>query len=407
MSRATLRRRLSRAIPVAAISLLWPLLPPTSPAAATPHHVVPLDELRVRTTQVATLSRPTSIAPLPDGRLLITEKSGTVRAYHPETGLAPRPVLDLRDRVSETENERGLLGIAVPRNFWWSGVVYVAYTRESDEAVTLSRIRLRDGAERVILAQPHATFGNHNGGHLEFGKDGFLYLGIGDGGSGGDPFNAGQDRDTWLGKILRIDVSRSCGHRPYCVPRDNPFVGVPGTKPEIWSWGLRNPWGFSFDPADGSLWIGDVGQGRFEEINHIGRHQGGANFGWSCMEGPAVFDETRCDPDADYTAPVFHYRSGTEGCSVIGGRVYRGERFAELAAGTYVASDYCSNTAFAVRANRDGTHTSGRIGTFPPFATAFGVDRAGELYMVNDDFNEDRGGLHAITFEHLPSATSS
>nr|CTQ97027.1 hypothetical protein [Kibdelosporangium sp. MJ126-NF4] len=371
---------------------MWPVV-----SSATTRQV-PLEQLRVRNVEVATgLSRPTSIAPLPDGRLLITEKRGTIRVFHPRSGLAEKPVLDIRDRVSETENERGLLGLAIAADFPRSGTIYVAYTRKSDEAVTLSRFRLGTGAEQVLLAQEHAEFGNHNGGNLAFGSDGFLYFGIGDGGAGGDPFNSGQNRNTLLGKILRLDVSRACGPLAYCVPRDNPFVGVPGTRAEIWAWGLRNPWKFSFDKANGSLWIGDVGQGRFEEVDHIGARQGGVNFGWSCMEGPVVFDETRCDPAAKYTAPVFHYLSGTEGCAVIGGHVYRGQRFANLAGGTYLATDYCRGTAYAVRANPDGTHSSATIGEFPPDVSALGVDSRGEFYMV-DDF---AGKLYSLVFERV------
>jgi glucose/arabinose dehydrogenase len=374
------------------------LVPMVPAANAAEPRAVPLGELRIRNTELATgLDRPTSIAPLPDGRLLITEKRGTIRVFDRRSGLAANPVLDIQDRVSETENERGLLGLAVPADYARSRTVYVAYTRVSDEAVTLSRIQLATGAEEVLLTQQHSEFGNHNGGHLEFGSDGFLYLGIGDGGGGGDPLLSGQNRNTLLGKILRLDVSRKCGSLAYCVPRDNPFVGVAGARAEIWAWGLRNPWQFSFDKADGSLWIGDVGQGRFEEVDHIGARQGGANFGWSCMEGPNVFDATRCDPKARYTGPVFNYLSGTEGCAVIGGHVYRGTRFANLAGGTYVATDYCSGTAFAVRANRDGTHTSATIGTLPTDITAMGVDNKGELYIVDDIL----GKLYTLTFERV------
>jgi glucose/arabinose dehydrogenase len=395
MSRPTLRRALSCVLPAVAIASLLPMV---ASASATQPREVPLAELRVRNTVIASgLSRPTAIAPLPDGRLLITEKRGTIRAFDRRTGLATKPVLDIQDRVSETENERGLLGLAVPADFANSRTIYVAYTRSSDEAVTLSRIRLATGREEVLLAQQHSEFGNHNGGNIAFGSDGFLYLGIGDGGFSGDPLATGQNRNTLLGKVLRLDVSRKCGRLAYCVPKDNPFVGVAGTRAEIWAWGLRNPWRFSFDPADGSLWLGDVGQGRFEEVNHIGARKGGVNFGWSCKEGPIVFDQTRCDPNAVYTEPVFHYLSGTEGCAVIGGHVYRGQRFANLARGTYIATDYCSGTAFAIRANPDGTHTSATIGTFPFDVTALGVDNRGELYMV-DDF---AGRLHALTFERV------
>ncbi|ONI90140.1 glucose/sorbosone dehydrogenase-like protein [Actinosynnema sp. ALI-1.44] len=393
MSRPTLRRALSFVLPVATAATLWSVIPSAS-AAQT--REVPLDELRVVNTEVASgLSRPNSIAALPDGRLLITEKRGTIRAYDRRTGLAAKPVLDIQDRVSETENERGLLGVAIPADFARSRTIYVAYTRKSDEAVTLSRFRLATGKEEVLLAQQHTEFGNHNGGNLAFGKDGFLYFGIGDGGGGGDPLNSGQNKNTLLGKILRIDVNRACAPLAYCVPRDNPFVGVANARAEIWAWGLRNPWKFSFDPADGSLWIGDVGQGRFEEVDHIGARQGGVNFGWPCMEGPSVFDETRCDPNTRYTGPVFNYLSGTEGCAVIGGHVYRGQRFANLARGVYLATDYCSGTAFAVRPNRDGTYASAPIGTFPMDSSAIGVDNRGEFYLV-DDF---AGKLYALTFQ--------
>lgn len=356
-----------------------------APADAGGGRGVPLEELQVTTREVAAdLTRPTSIAGLPDGRLLITEKPGRIRVYDPRTGLSPTPVLDISNRINESEAERGLLGLALAPDYARTRNVYVAYTGLPDGAVTLSRLKLTTGAEQVLLTQEHAEFANHNGGHVTFGPDGYLYLGIGDGGSGGDPFGSGQNLNTLLGKILRIDVSRTCGALPYCVPRGNPFVGVSGARPEIWAWGLRNPWKFSFDKADGSLWIADVGQGRFEEIDHIGGRDGGVNFGWSCMEGPIVFDETRCDPAVDLTDPVFHYRSGAEGCAVIGGGVYRGQRYAALAAGTYLSADFCNMTARALRQNRDGTYTGATIGAFPEYPTAFGTDNRGELYVVTD-----------------------
>ncbi|OLF05743.1 glucose/sorbosone dehydrogenase-like protein [Actinophytocola xinjiangensis] len=366
-------------------------------SATAQHRVPPLDQVRAGTTQIAAgLVRPTSITGIGDGRLLITEKPGLVRVYDPRRGVADDPVLDITDRVNESENERGLLGLAPAPNFTRSKVVYAAYTRLPDGAVTLSRFNLATGAEQVLLTQEHAEFANHNGGNVAFGADGYLYLGIGDGGSGGDPFGSGQNLDTLLGKIIRIDVRSACGDLPYCVPGDNPFVGVEGARAEIWSWGLRNPWKFSFDRADGSLWIGDVGQGRAEEIDHIGARQAGVNFGWSCMEGPHVFDETRCEATQDYTEPVFHYRSGVEGCAVIGGHVYRGARYDDLVGGTYIAGDYCSATAWAVRANRDGTYTSAAIGTFPEFLTAIGTDSRGEQYLT-----DEQGTLHRITFTEV------
>lgn len=364
---------------VTALSLLT-----AGPATASRHRPVPLEALTVTTTNLVPfgLQRPVAIAGVPDGRLLIVEKQGTVRAYDPTDGLAADPVLDIRDRVDVSGNERGLLGIAPAWNFAWTSTVYIAYTALPDHTVTLSRIRLGDPAsEQILLTQPHAEFPNHNGGQLAFGRDGYLYWSIGDGGSAGDPFGSGQNLGTLLGKIMRIDVNRTCGDKPYCVPPDNPFVHVPGARPEIWLYGGRNPWRFSID-RDNSLWIGDVGQGTREEIDHVKR--GGANLGWSCREGTTVFNPDRCDPTATYTEPIFDYQSSVEGCAVIGGMVYRGREFAGLAAGTYVATDYCSNTAWAIRANPDGTYSHAEIGQFPTQVTSFGTDRAGELYVVND-----------------------
>lgn len=384
-----------RTVLLAAALLVTALaLPGSAGAAPPPGRGVPLDQLVAGTEQVAFgLRRPTAIAGVPDGRLLITEKRGTVRAYHPDTGLAPEPLLDLTDRIDSIDNERGLLGLAPAPDFTASGVVYVAYTSLRDGELTLSRVPL--GAperEQVLLTQEHAEFGNHNGGQLAFGRDGRLYWSLGDGGGAADPLRSGQDLTTLLGKIVRLDVSRACAPRAYCVPPDNPFVRVPGARPEIWVFGLRNPWKFSVDPADGSLWVGDVGQGAREEVNHLRPWQGGANLGWSCREGSTVFDADRCLPGARYTGPVFEYATSLEGCSVIGGHVYRGARYADLARGTYLATDYCSATVWAVRA-RPGGYDSATVGTFPGQVTAFGADAAGELYVVNDL----PGGLHRVT----------
>ncbi len=398
MSRRHLRRGLSLAAALAALVLTGPLLPAASSTETQGHHRgVPLDELTATATEVATgLQNPTAITALNDGtgRVLVVEKRGVVRAFHPRTGLAARPVLDISAQVDGASVERGLLGLAIAKD----QRVYVAYTRKSDSAVTVSRVRLDTGQLTELLTQPHSDFPNHNGGQLSFGKDGFLYLGIGDGGGGGDPFLTGQRLDTLLGKIIRIDVNRACSPLRYCIPSSNPFVRTAGARGEIWSYGLRNPWKFSFDAADGSLWIGDVGQGRFEEVDHIAATKGGVNFGWSCKEGPVVFNEEQCKDGVTYTDPVFHYISGAEGCAVIGGHVYRGKRYASLAAGTYVATDFCRGTAYAVRRNADGTYSSATIGQFPGDSTTFGTDQNGELYLAD----ENPGRLHRISFSHTP-----
>ncbi|WP_461017121.1 PQQ-dependent sugar dehydrogenase [Streptomyces daliensis] len=375
---------------------------PASATEAADTGRVPLAEVTATTTQVASgLRRPTAVVAPDDGtdRLFVVEKPGRVRVYHPETGLAEEPLLDLTSRIDSSANERGLLGIALAPDFAESQELYLAYTALPDGAVTLARQRLDGSDPEVLLSQEHAEYGNHNGGQLAFGPDGYLYWAIGDGGGSGDPFRSGQRLDTLLGKILRLDVSRSCGDLAYCVPKDNPFVGKEGARGEIWLYGVRNPWRFSFDRADGSLWIGDVGQGRWEEIDHLARGEGGKNLGWSCYEGWEVFDETHCLPGEKHTAPVFTYSPYTGGCSVIGGTVYRGKEYADLVGGTYLATDYCSNTVWALRSDGEGGYEQAEIGEMPTQVTSFGATVDGELYVVNDL----PGGLHRVSFDKRTS----
>jgi glucose/arabinose dehydrogenase len=367
--------------------------PPTADAAAA----VPLPSLKATTTQVASgLRRPTALAAPDDGsgRLFITEKGGTVRVYHPDTGLASTPLIDITSAIDESGNERGLLGIALPADFAKSHTMYLAYTAKPDGAVTLGRYRLDEARLEPLLSQPHAEFSNHNGGQLAFGPDGKLYWSIGDGGGSADPLRSAQRLDTLLGKILRIDVSRACAPLAYCVPGDNPFVGRAGARPEIWLYGLRNPWRFSFDAADGSLWIGDVGQGRWEEIDHLAPGRGGLNLGWSCYEGLEKFEGGNCPPGEEYTKPIFTYSPYTGGCSVIGGHVYRGSRYAGLVGGTYIATDYCSSTIWAIRPDGRGGYEQGEIGEMPTQVTTIGTTVDGEFYVVNDL----PGGLHRVSF---------
>lgn len=386
-------------------ALLMTPLPAAGTAAAAASHTraVPLAELTVVSEQVASgLRRPIAITGLPDGRMLIAEKNGTVRAYHPDTGLAAEPVLDLTARIDTSDNERGLLGITPAPNFARTGILYVAYTSLPAGALTLARVHI--GAPerlKVLLTQQHAEYGNHNGGQVAFGRDGYLYWSLGDGGHANDPFKAGQDLGTLLGKIVRIDVNRACGAKSYCVPSDNPFVGRAGARPEIWVYGLRNPWRFSIDRADNSLWIGDVGQGLVEEVNHIRPSQRGANLGWSCREGTPVFDPQQCRSGGRYTDPVFEYDHFNGNCSVTGGVVYRGSRTPE-ARGTYIASDYCSTLAFAVRPRPAGGYESATIGNLPTQPTAFGTDVHGELYVLSDL----PGWLNRVRFEVIERSSA-
>jgi glucose/arabinose dehydrogenase len=391
------------ALLLATLTLLPAATPPSAAAATvdttTDTATVPLPSLSTTTTQVASgLRRPTAIAAPDDGtgRLFITEKPGTVRVYHPDTGLDRTPLVDIAAAVDQSGNERGLLGIALPADFADSQDLYLAYTALPDGAVTLARYGLDESRLEVLLSQEHAEFSNHNGGQLAFGPDGNLYWGIGDGGGSADPLRAGQRLDTLLGKILRIDVSRACAPLPYCVPGDNPFAGASGdAREEIWLYGLRNPWRFSFDGADGSMWIGDVGQGRWEEIDHLPAGQGGLNLGWSCYEGLERFTAGDCVPGETYTEPVFTYSPYTGGCSVIGGHVYRGRQYADLVGGTYIATDYCSSTVWALRPDGSGGYEQAEIGEMPTQVTSIGTTVDGEFYVVNDL----PGGLHRVSFQ--------
>jgi glucose/arabinose dehydrogenase len=400
------RRRPAATLAGLLVLTLSAFLSPSGTAAGAPAtRQVPLAELTVVTEQVAFgLQRPVAITGLPDGRMLIAEKNGTVRAYHPDTGLAADPVLDLTARVDTSDNERGLLGITPAPNFARTGMLYVAYTSLPAGTLTLARVPL-GAPERlqVLLTQEHAEYGNHNGGQVAFGRDGYLYWSTGDGGGANDPFKSGQNLGTLLGKIVRIDVNRACGAMPYCVPADNPFVRTPGARPEIWLYGLRNPWRFSIDPVDNSLWIGDVGQGLVEEVDHIRPSQRGANLGWSCREGTPVFDATQCRPGVRLTDPVFEFEHFmTDSCSVIGGVVYRGSRTPE-AWGTYVASDYCAPRVYAVRPKPRGGYENAVIGNFPTQPTAIGTDVHGELYVLSDL----PGWLSKVRFERVPPASAS
>ena len=280
----------------------------------------------------------------------------------------------------------GLLGLAFHPDFAQNGRFFVDYT-DLDGNTVVSEFGLRpDGygdpdSERFLfgIEQP---FPNHNGGMLAFGSDGYLYIGTGDGGSGGDPMGNGQNVATLLGKILRIDIDSG---DPYAIPDSNPFpVGNrAGARPEIWDVGMRNPWRFSFDRATGALWIGDVGQGKFEEVDAEPVDAGGRNYGWNTMEARHCFLTANCDQDG-LTLPVVEY-SHLVGCSITGGYVYRGQAYPALV-GQYVFSDYCSGNLWAIDAADalgSGSADMTEYGVAPINPTGFGEDEAGELYLVN------------------------
>lgn len=335
------------------------------------------------------LSQPVAlVAPPGDtARCFVAEKTGTVRIVKGGQLLA-RPFLDIRDRVS-AGSEQGLLDLAFHPQYASNGRFYVDYTdRSGDTHVVEFTVSANpdsaSAAEREILAvsQPYS---NHNGGQLAFGPDGYLYVALGDGGSGGDPQGNGQNLGTLLGKILRIDVSSGA---PYAIPADNPFVGRAGARGEIWSYGLRNPWRFSFDPETGDMMIGDVGQDLWEEIDHEPAGRGGRNYGWNRMEGTHCYPPgSSCDPTG-LTLPVTEY-GHSEGCSVTGGYVYRGAALPELS-GTYFYGDYCTGlirsfrieSGAAVDAHDWTTVLRTSAGGTMQGLSSFGVDARGELYLV-------------------------
>jgi glucose/arabinose dehydrogenase len=324
-------------------------------------------------------------APGQAGRLFVVQQSGAIVVLR--NGRRQRaPFLDV-SRLISAGGERGLLGLAFHPDYARNGRFYVNYTdREGDTRVveyrraTASRANPRSARRLLSIDQPYA---NHNGGHLAFGPDGYLYVATGDGGSGGDPHGNGQRTDTLLGKILRIDVDSRTGGRPYGIPRDNPFASG-GGRPEIYSYGLRNPWRFSFDRARGDIWIGDVGQGAFEEIDYRPRGGArGANFGWSAYEGRSPFAGAGAVRGRSPVAPVAQYDHG-KGCSVTGGYVSRGTRVPALR-GRYLFADYCSGRVWSMRAgpNPGGLREdTGRLGVSLSNVSSFGEGLRGDLYVI-------------------------
>jgi len=329
------------------------------------------------------LSDPINIAVTPDGWLLVNERSGRVIAVNPDGG-ETTVALDLTDRVLG-ESERGLLGLALHPDWPEVGRAFIHYTDRngdtvlSEFAATGSEPSSFDPASERVLLQAAQPYANHNGGQLAFGPDGYLYLGLGDGGSGGDPQGNGQNPFTLLGAILRLDVSEPGA---YAIPPDNPFADGGDGAPQVHLWGLRNPWRFSFDPATGQLWIADVGQGAYEEINRLDPvAAAGANLGWNVMEASHCFAGADCSSDG-LLLPVAEYGRDL-GCSITGGYVYRGQAIPGLA-GWYLSGDYCSGLLFGVRSDVSGEVAIPRV-LLETGAniSSFGEGPDGELYVAD------------------------
>lgn len=321
-------------------------------------------------------------SPAGDDRLFIVEQPGRIRIV--QSGLVrATPFLDIAD-VVRSGGERGLLSLAFHPDYASNGFFYVYYTEAPSGRSNVSRFTVsadpseadRNTAELLLTVdQP---FANHNGGLIAFGPDDMLYIGLGDGGSGGDPQGNGQDPGTLLGSLLRVDVN---GGPPFAVPPDNPFVGVAGARDEIWAYGLRNPWRYAFDAVDGWLYIADVGQSAFEEVNVVVAADGGLNFGWNVMEASSCFGVQNCD-QAGLELPLAEYAIPDDGCAVIGGYVYRGSAIPAVR-GHYFYSDYCGGWLRSFR-YASGVAADGREWDVTPLQNvqSFGRDAAGELYIL-------------------------
>jgi glucose/arabinose dehydrogenase len=328
-------------------------------------------------------------------RLFVVEQDGAIKIIKSGRTL-PQPFLDIRDRV-RSGGERGLLSIAFHTDYASNRRFFVYYTEATGDLViaefasSATDPDVADpGSERRLLVIPHRKYGNHNGGQLVFGPDRYLYIGTGDGGSAGDPDNNAQTKRSLLGKLLRIDVDGPKGGKPYGIPSSNPFVKDRNAAPEVWAYGLRNPWRFSFDRATGDLYIADVGQNAWEEVDvQPASSRGGKNYGWRYMEGAHCYNPPAGCPTRGLTLPVFEYPQPLGGSSITGGFVYRGCRMPDLH-GTYFFSDYVKGFSGSfVLANgratkiRDITHELA-----PPLPhrikhlSSFGEDAQGELYLV-------------------------
>ncbi|HEX6966613.1 MAG TPA: PQQ-dependent sugar dehydrogenase [Gemmatimonadaceae bacterium] len=368
---------------IVALGLALGLLASCSPSESTqPNPPPPPGTLHVEPV-VTGLDLPLYLtAPAGDARLFIVEKTGRVRIV--ENGaLISTPFLDLHDSVS-SGGEQGLLSVAFHPRYASNGFFYVDYTDRSGNtrvvryAVSASNPDVADPSSAHLILTVAQPFPNHNGGLLLFGPDDKLYIGLGDGGSEGDPQGNGENLGTLLGKILRVDVDAS---GPYAIPPDNPFVGRAGARGEIWAYGLRNPWRFSFDRTSGRLYIADVGQGMWEEVDVAPASQGGQNYGWNIMEGMHCYNASSCN-EQGLTLPVLEY-SHADGCSITGGFVYRGTRIPGIV-GRYFYADYCSGflRSFLYDGSTVSEQTTWDVGDLG-HVQSFGEDASGELYMLS------------------------
>lgn len=364
-----------------------PVNPVIHPSATPPAASFPDPESYTWRQIVSGLDKPLGLTHAGDERLFILEQPGLIRILR-EGQLLPVPFLDIRSLVQDDASERGLLGLAFHPQFAQNGFFYVNYTGRGGETI-IARFRVEENpdladpeSEQILMriAQPYA---NHNGGGLAFGPDGRLYIGTGDGGSGGDPQGNAQDPNSLLGKMLRIDVDQG---NPYAIPGDNPFSQGGGAL-EVWALGLRNPWRFSFDQANGDLTIADVGQDQWEEVNILSASTPpGVNFGWNLREGRHNFagegSQALLDPVAEY--------DHSQGCSITGGHVVRGEVLPEWN-GVYLFGDFCRGTIWGLLQGPDGSWQMNTLFQMEFQISSFGEDSLGGVYVV--DYN---GALYQL-----------
>ena len=369
--------------------------PPPTPAAASVEALAPMEIERA--FPGLSLRGMIAMAFPDDGRdrLYVAQKHGVIAVF-PNDQAADRAAtfLDITDRVSDRGTEEGLLGLAFDPGFAESGYLYVYYSASGPRRIVVSRFQAARGrpgvadpdSERVVLEVPQ-PYANHNGGQLAFGPDGYLYAGIGDGGSRGDPHGNGQDPSTLLGTIIRIDVSAIDSLGGYAVPSDNPFVDSGGVaREEVWAYGLRNPWRFAFDRQTGTLWAADVGQWEYEEIDVV---RPGLNYGWSLMEGAHCYSpRVGCDRTG-LELPVAEYEHDL-GCSITGGYVYRGARVPALF-GAYLYGDFCSGRIWALRYEGAQVREQLELVETDLSISSFGEDQSGEIYVLDFDPSRSAG----------------
>ena len=333
-------------------------------------------------------SNPVEMQNVGDDRLFIVEKRGVIEILQLDGTTNPNAFLDIQSIVltpGGNYDERGLLGLAFHPDYINNGYFYVNYidnfgnTQISRFSVSTSDPSIADPDSEFQILEVEQPYINHNGGCLRFGPEGYLYIGLGDGGSAGDPENRSQNLQTLLGKMLRIDIDNTEGSTNYAVPSNNPFVGDPNALDEIWSYGLRNPWRFSFDSETDELWIGDVGQGSMEEIDRAAATVSGQNYGWRCYEGTQEYNTSGCPNQSELTFPVAEYSHSGGNCSITGGYVYRGEIY-ENFLGIYFYADFCSGEIGTI----DQSNNQINHGPYNGSWVSFGEDKNKELYIIDN-----------------------